>query len=75
MKDEKLKDKFTEEDGTKLEPMVATTTQWLENNLNAEANEYEAKQKELEDAFNKLQVGKEFQDIIVKQNPLIDEVD
>ena len=52
MKDEKLKDKFTEEDKTKLEPMVTATTQWLENNPNAETSEYEAKQKELEDAFN-----------------------
>ena len=45
MKDEKLKDKFTEEDKSKLEPMVIATTQWLESNPNAEASEYETKQK------------------------------
>ena len=43
MKDEKLKDKFTEEDKKKLEPLVANTTQWIETNPNAETSEFEAK--------------------------------
>ena len=43
MKDEKLKDKFTEDDKKKLEPMVKNTTEWLESNPNAETSEYEAK--------------------------------
>ena len=52
MKDEKLKDKFTDDDKKTLEPLVTNTTQWLESNPNAETSEFEAKQKELEDAFN-----------------------
>ena len=52
MKDEKLKDKFTDEDKKLLEPLVTATTHWLESNPNAETSEFEAKQKELENAFN-----------------------
>ena len=43
MKDEKLKDKFTDEDKKTLEPLVTNTTSWLESNPNAETSEFEAK--------------------------------
>ena len=43
MKDEKLKDKFTDEDKKVLEPLVTATTHWLESNPNAETSEFEAK--------------------------------
>ena len=52
MTDEKLKDKFIEDNKKKLESLVANTIQWLRSNPNAKTSEYEAKQKELEEAFN-----------------------
>lgn len=52
LNDEKLKDKFTEDDKKVIEDNVKEGTQWLEGNQNAEATEIEAKQKELEAKFN-----------------------
>ena len=50
--DEKLKDKFTEEDKQLVESNVTEAQQWLDGNANAEAEEFEKKQKELEAKFN-----------------------
>jgi len=50
--DEKLKDKFTDDDKKVIEEATKETLQWLEGNQSAEASEYEAKQKELEGKFN-----------------------
>jgi len=51
LNDEKLKDKFTDDDKQQIEAMSAETLQWLEANQNAECEEYEAKQKEVEGKF------------------------
>merc|ERR1719359_1354842 len=51
LNDEKLKDKFTDDDKKAIEEMSAETLQWLEANPNAETEEYEAKQKEVEGKF------------------------
>ena len=50
--DEKVKDKFTDEDKTVIEDTVKDGLQFLEGNADAAAEEYEAKQKELEGKFN-----------------------
>ena len=50
--DEKLKDKFTDEDKNKIVKEVDEITKWLESHPNAETQEYESKQKKLEDLFN-----------------------
>merc|ERR1739848_791468 len=50
--DEKLKDKFTDDDKKVIEEATKETLQWLEGNQSAEAAEFEAKQKELEGKFN-----------------------
>merc|ERR1712110_843305 len=50
--DEKLKDKFTDDDKKVIEDSCKEMLQWLEGNQSAEAEEYEAKQKELEGKFN-----------------------
>ncbi len=52
MNDEKLKDKFTEDDKKVIEETSKEGIQWLEGNPNAEAEEIEAKQKELEAKYN-----------------------
>jgi L1 cell adhesion molecule like protein len=49
MDDEKLKDKFSDEDKTKLEQITSSAMEWLDNNTTAEKDEYEAKQKEIQD--------------------------
>merc|ERR1712078_711986 len=46
--DEKLAGKISEEDKTKINDAVQSTTSWLDANQNAEKEEFEAKQKELE---------------------------
>merc|ERR1711861_86031 len=46
--DEKLAGKVSEEDKTKINDAVQSTTSWLDANQNAEKEEFEAKQKELE---------------------------
>ncbi len=52
MTDEKLKDKFTDDDKKLIETDTAAALQWLEANQSAEAEEFDAKKKELEDKFN-----------------------
>jgi len=46
--DEKLSDKFTDEDKTTIEDLAKDGLQFLEGNADAAAEEYEAKQKEIE---------------------------
>merc|ERR1712110_912957 len=50
--DEKMKDKFTDDDKKVIEESTKEVLQWLEGNQGAEASEFEAKQKELEGKFN-----------------------
>jgi len=50
--DEKLKDKFTEDDKKVIADGTKDVLQWLEGNPNEDADAYEAKQKELEGKFN-----------------------
>lgn len=45
--DEKLKDKFSEEDKKAVLDAVNAGTSWLESNQEAPAEAYEAKQKEI----------------------------
>merc|ERR1712209_240210 len=52
LNDEKLKDKFSDEDKKTIEDTSAEGLQYLESNQDASAEEYEAKQKELEAKFN-----------------------
>merc|ERR1719487_2391874 len=51
LQDEKLKDKFTEDDKKVIEELSKDTLQWLESNPDASTEEYEAKQKEVEGKF------------------------
>jgi L1 cell adhesion molecule like protein len=50
--DEKLKDKFTEEDKTSVNEKADEVITWLDNNHDASKEEYDAKYKELETLFN-----------------------
>merc|ERR1712174_51981 len=50
--DDKLKDKFEEADKTTIEDAAKEGLQFLESNPDASAEEYEAKQKEIEAKFN-----------------------
>lgn len=52
LNDEKLRDKFTEDDKKVIEEASKEGIQWMESNPNAEAEEIEAKQKELEAKYN-----------------------
>jgi heat shock protein 1/8 len=52
LNDEKLKEKFTEDDKKVIEDASKDALQWLEANPNAEPEEIEAKQKEIEGKFN-----------------------
>lgn len=52
LNEEKLKEKFSEEDKTTIEEISKEGLQWLEANQNADAEAIEAKQKELEAKFN-----------------------
>jgi len=52
LSDEKLKEKFSEDDKKVVEETSKEGLQWLEGNENAEAEEIEAKQKELEAKYN-----------------------
>lgn len=52
LNDEKFKDKFSEEDRKTIDDTVNEGLQYLESNPEAEASEYEAKQKELEAKFS-----------------------
>jgi L1 cell adhesion molecule like protein len=53
---EELKDKFSEEDKATLKESVDDALKWLEENREAAAEEYEAKQKELEGIVNPIMV-------------------
>ena len=50
--DEKLKDKFTEDDKTTVNEKTDEVITWLDNNHDASKEEYDAKYKELETLFN-----------------------
>jgi len=52
LNEEKLKDKFTEGDKGAIEKAVQETLDWMEKNQLAEKDEFEAKQKELEQVVN-----------------------
>jgi len=49
--DPKFKDQMKETDRTKVEKAVKETTDWVDNNPNAEQDEYEQKKKELEELW------------------------
>lgn len=52
MKDEKLKDKFKEDDKKKIEDSLNEAQKWFDAHHEATADEFKAKVKELEDIFN-----------------------
>ena len=52
VKDEKLKDKFTEQDKETIDKLVNEHQSWLDAHHEATAEEYEAKQKELETVYH-----------------------
>ena len=52
LSDEKMQDKFSEEEKQSIDDVVRDGLQLLESNTDAEAAEYEAKQKEIEAKFN-----------------------
>jgi len=56
MDGEELKDKFSEEDKATLKESVDAALEWLEQNREAAAEEYEAKHKELEGIVNPIMV-------------------
>jgi len=47
-----MKDKFSSDEKTTVEKAVEDAIKWVEGNQTAHAEEYEAKQKELEAIFN-----------------------
>lgn len=51
-KDEKIKEKLSEDDKKKIEKEVDEAIKWLDNHSNAESEEYDEKRKKLEDFFN-----------------------
>jgi len=51
-----LKDKFTEDERSKLQDVVDSSIKWLDDNSKAEASEFESKQKELEGIVNPIMV-------------------
>merc|ERR1712100_553988 len=51
LSDEKLKDQISEEDKEKLTKAVEGVQEWVDNNQNAELDEFEAKKKELQDMW------------------------
>ena len=84
MDDEKLKDKFSDEDKTKLEQITTSAMEWLDNNTTAEKDEYEAKQKEIQDEcmpiMTKLHTGdmpdmSNMPDMKQETGPTVEEVD
>ena len=52
IKDEKFKEKIDESDKQKLEKMCEENLKWIEDNSNADAEQFEQKQKEMESIFN-----------------------
>lgn len=51
-----LKDKFSEEDRTKIKDAVDATTKWLEEHPEASVDDYDAEQKSLEGVVNPIMV-------------------
>jgi hypothetical protein len=49
--DPKFKDLIKEDDKKKVQEIVKNVSTWLENNPNAEADEYESKKKEIEQVW------------------------
>jgi len=47
-----MKDKFTVDERLKVEGSIDDAIKWVESNPNAQAEEYEKKQKEIEEVFN-----------------------
>jgi len=52
LSEEKLKDKFTDDDKKTIEEQINAALSWLESNQTAEKDEFDAKQKDLEAAIN-----------------------
>ena len=52
LNDEKLKDKFTEEDKTTIEEKIKEVQEWYDDHLESSKEEFEEKQKELESVFS-----------------------
>ncbi|KAI9005638.1 hsp71-like protein [Hyaloraphidium curvatum] len=52
LNDDKLKDKFDPEDKEKLEKAVDETIKWLDHSMEASKEEFEGRQKELEEVAN-----------------------
>eukprot|EP01068_Selenidium_serpulae_P011788 Selendium_serpulae@DN5724_c0_g1_i4.p1 len=52
MNEDKIKDKITEDERTKIESKITETLEWLDRNQMADKTEYEEKQKELEALCN-----------------------
>ena len=52
IKDEKLKDKFSEDEKKQIETKVDEVLKWVNDNPAASKEEYDAKQKEIETIFN-----------------------
>lgn len=52
LNDEKMKDKFSEEDKQTIDDIVKEGVQFVESNADVDASEYETKQRELEAKFN-----------------------
>ena len=61
LNDEKLKEKFSDEDKKVIEDTANEGMQYLESNQDANAEDYETKQKELESKFNPI-MQKVYQD-------------
>ena len=52
LNDDKLKDKFTDEDKTSVEDKIKEVQDWYDEHLESEKEEFESKQKELESVFS-----------------------
>ena len=52
LNDEKLKEKFTEDDKRLIEDTTKDTLMWIEGHLDEDEEGYKAKLKELEEKFN-----------------------
>ena len=50
--DEKLKDKFTEDDKNSIQDKIKEVQEWYDDNMEASKEEYEEKQKDLESVFS-----------------------
>merc|ERR1712196_708321 len=53
---EELKDKFSDEDRSAIQGATDSALKWLEENKEADTEEFAAKQKELEDVVNPIMV-------------------